>query len=499
MPPDIAPGEDSTNASPEQRFLQYARTGDKAIIQALVMEFADQSYSQARRIIGRDDGAEDAIQDAYVRLVSTAKRYDGSIPFAAWIGRLVSSAAINYRRQLKRRIRLNDPSEGASAMNNAARPEIAEPPEIEALRVALDSLPERYRTPLTLHYFGGLNRNETAQALGASAGTIASQLFRGLELLRAKLARAGFTVTGAGLIAAFASLPTYSASAEFKASLASKIASLEELRAVSREISRRLASAKTTVLSQWLGVVPIAAVAALAAVVAVLMQSNPSSPQNATLNLTSGLIAHWTFDEERGTTALDSSGNGNIGILRNDPTRMPGKIGGALLFDGIDDYVEIPGSTSLNSLKGGMTIAAWVFKRTNSSDWVTIVGRRSGPDYWDLWQLIYNNHSVKDAYGFTITTGRRHDLVGPSSAGDVNRWVHLAGVYDGFEMRFYRDGVLEGSIPCAGKIPDETTSVMIGGGDNGDLGLGDYADAAIDDVRIYDRALSAMEVSALAR
>src|SRR3989344_3676813 len=56
---------------------------------------------------------------------------------------------------------------------------------------------------------------------------------------------------------------------------------------------------------------------------------------------TSGLVGYWTFDEGTGATASDSSGNNNTGTLTNGPTWTTGKIGQALSFDGVDDYVNI--------------------------------------------------------------------------------------------------------------------------------------------------------------
>src|SRR4051794_4892755 len=83
---------------PEHRFLAYARTGDPAILETLLRQHADQAFTQARRMLGRSDRAEDAVQDACVRLIASASRYRGTVPFAAWFGRLVHFAALEQRR-----------------------------------------------------------------------------------------------------------------------------------------------------------------------------------------------------------------------------------------------------------------------------------------------------------------------------------------------------------------------------------------------------------------
>jgi RNA polymerase sigma-70 factor (ECF subfamily) len=232
----------SASATPEQRFLSFVRTGDQGTIQALIQEYAARSYNQARRIIGRDDGAEDAVQEAYVLLVTTAKRYDGSVPFVAWLARLVNSAAIGYRRRLPRHKNFSGISDqGAAAMNDhAEKTGTTDWPDFEALRSALDSLPERYRNPLNMHYFGGLDLDETAAALGIPARTIETQLGRGLDRLRDKLLRAGFAVTSAGVISLFTSAPSFAASPAFLSSLTA----VDRMIAVGRELNHGMFSAK---------------------------------------------------------------------------------------------------------------------------------------------------------------------------------------------------------------------------------------------------------------
>jgi RNA polymerase sigma factor (sigma-70 family) len=275
------PASDATpRPSPEQRFQSYANTGDMGVIQALIREYADHSYNQARRIIGNDDGADDAVQDAYLKLVATANRYDGSVPFAAWLGRLVISAAIDYRRKLPRHKNLSDLSDaGAAAMNDHAnKPETTDRVELEVLRSALDSLPDRYRTPLTMHYLGGLDQSETAAALGISLKTIETQLGRGLERLRGKLVRAGFAISSAGLLAVFSSLPSYSASP----ALITSLTATRRLTSVGRQASERVLAAKKTSVAAA-GLFKAAMVGGIAVIAALTLPilSKNTSPQQA--------------------------------------------------------------------------------------------------------------------------------------------------------------------------------------------------------------------------
>lgn len=76
-----------------------------------------------------------------------------------------------------------------------------------------------------------------------------------------------------------------------------------------------------------------------------------------------GLVGYWSFDEGQGTTAYDASGFGNNGTLTNGPTWVDGKVGKALSFDGVDDYVSISISSVLNVQK--LTVLVWSKPSTN--------------------------------------------------------------------------------------------------------------------------------------
>lgn len=476
-----------TPAPPEARFLDYARTGNTSLLHALIEEFSDCSFNQARRIIGSDDGAEDAVQEAYLRLVRTAKRYDGSVLFAAWLGRLVHAAAVDHRRWMQRQRRFNQPvNQGAAIMHQTAASNDAT--AIDALRTMLETLPERYRNPLMLHYFCGLSRIEAAQALEVPAWTLETRLARGLERLRKKYARAGFAMTTAGLLAAFASVPTYGASPALKTGL---------LHVASQPLAG--AAAPT---SQAAGVIRFAvAGAALAAAIAISLHTGILSGRSHEMMTVAaprpdqGLVAHWSFDEGRGAIAFDASGNGNTAHLINGPSWTKGRIGGALSFDGIDDHAIAPSSPSLNSIKGQMTVAAWVYLR-GKHETDAIVQRRLGSGHGDLWNLYRETASCGFSVAFEDDSGAMAAL--PNIDIGLGRWTHLAGVYDGTHALYYQDGSLRVSVPFTEAIPDETSPVVIGAGDNGDYsGISDFCDAIIDDVRVYDRALSSEEIQTM--
>jgi len=209
-----------------------------------------------------------------------------------------------------------------------------------------------------------------------------------------------------------------------------------------------------------------------------------------------GLIVDLKFDEASGTVAADSSGNGNNGALINGPALVAGKMNNAVSLDGQNDYVSVSNASALNALKGQMTVALWIYKRADAPTWGGIAGRRFGSGYGDLWNLFYDNSGTDD-YIFHVLGSSDVSIHGPSSSGDVNKWVHLAGVYDGSTLRLYRNGVQVASGALSGNIPDESSPLVIGAGDNGTNGFGEYINALVDDFHLYNRALSASEIGAL--
>src|SRR4051812_40922590 len=104
-----SPAADPLPGSPEACFLAYARDRDPAILDGLMRAHAGPALAQARRILGRVDLAEDAVQEACLRLLASADRYRPEVPFTAWLGRLVAESALDiarrrgrYRRRLLR-------------------------------------------------------------------------------------------------------------------------------------------------------------------------------------------------------------------------------------------------------------------------------------------------------------------------------------------------------------------------------------------------------------
>ncbi len=197
------------------------------------------------------------------------------------------------------------------------------------------------------------------------------------------------------------------------------------------------------------------------------------------------LIAHWKLDEA-GRTALDHSGYGNHGILIGDPCWTSGRVGKALFFDGDGDYVHCSNDPIFN-ITDKITVATWV--KTNDS------GNDEHNPYVTKGDHSYAiKHRWDNNIEFFIYDANWYAAEFPVDGAFNGLWHHLAGTYDGNEVRLYIDGQLKDTNYHTGSINTDTSNVYIGGNS-------EFADrwynGLIDDTRIYNRALSADEVKAL--
>jgi len=199
--------------------------------------------------------------------------------------------------------------------------------------------------------------------------------------------------------------------------------------------------------------------------------------------LTKGIAAYFPFDEASGTAAYDRSGNGNDGTLTNGPTWTSGKVGGALSFDGVDDRVEIP---NLINNKSQLTVSAW-FKYTNSGTWRWIFGTGPGGVY--IGAAVTAGGNTIRYHNPCYTSGNGSHTLSP------NTWYHLFYVYNanaGFQ-KGYINGEQDYTFNCSAVLSTSATNAIGAGFWNNN----EYFQGLIDDVRIYNRALSESEIQAI--
>jgi hypothetical protein len=206
------------------------------------------------------------------------------------------------------------------------------------------------------------------------------------------------------------------------------------------------------------------------------------------------LVAWWTLDEGHGNVVSDSSLNRIAGVLRNEPIWTSGKRRGALSFNGVGDYVEIPKVPKLY-IPGPFTVAGWLNPTAlPKSEW----GMYAVSDYsadGGLCTFSVRVMSTGAVQFFWQTDKVERSIAMSSGCLPPGAWTHVAGVWDGTVKTVYINGVPDGVCKDPQPRPDVGGNVAIGrpGSFNGL-----YFNGRIDDVRIYGRALLSPEIRALA-
>jgi hypothetical protein len=197
------------------------------------------------------------------------------------------------------------------------------------------------------------------------------------------------------------------------------------------------------------------------------------------------LVAAYAFNEGSGSTAADASGTGNTGTIAG-ATWAAGKFDQALAFNGTSSWVTVAGSSSLN-LTTGMTLEAWVRPTAAAPDWTAaVIKERPGGLAYALYAA---DGAGKPPAGYINQDGADVHATGPAVL-PLNTWTHLAATYDGSTIRLYVNGSQVASTARTGAITTSTSPLRIGG----DSVWGEYFTGLIDEVRVYNRALSQTEI-----
>ena len=203
-----------------------------------------------------------------------------------------------------------------------------------------------------------------------------------------------------------------------------------------------------------LTIVALAAGLAGLGVVGLLSGPSPAQGQGEEPPIAEGLIAYWPLDDggegagaeaeagaEAVTRARDASGNGHDGELRNGPEWVEGVRGGALRFDGVDDFVFVPYDAAFD-LEAGLTLALWAFLEADpdageGNDWRLLVGRNGFSPYG---LLIEQSGRLNG----TVYIGEERQMILSEDPLPVGEWVHVAFTYDAGEgrARLYLQGAL---------------------------------------------------------
>lgn len=201
------------------------------------------------------------------------------------------------------------------------------------------------------------------------------------------------------------------------------------------------------------------------------------------------LVGYWPFDEGSGTVVNDVSGNGDNGSFVDAPAWVGGKIGGALSFDGINDYVNIPHSDAITFTSGDFSVAFWTIQyNPHPAAWPRIMGK--GQWQGAGWHL-YLDRTTNAATFFPFQPGANQAVgmgVMPNST-----FGYIVVTKSGTTVKTYKDG----KIVATGTIINPTYSndaFIIG---NSYQYSPEYSKGIVDDVRIYARTLSATEIQSM--
>jgi hypothetical protein len=210
-----------------------------------------------------------------------------------------------------------------------------------------------------------------------------------------------------------------------------------------------------------------------------------------------GLVLHLSFDKGTvsGDAVEDLSGTGNDAIIHGNAELDAGKFGEAMLFDGVDDFVEVPLTDSILFTEGSsLTVQAWVKTDDSPTQNDGIVGnyKESTQALWML-SVSGDDAAQRGKMGFNVRDVGKVHSAGVTSPDFLNdgEWHHLAGVRDQEQkkVRLYVDGVLINEVDDQTEDINSGQSIWIG------EHLSRFYKGLIDDVKVWNRPLSAAELT----
>lgn len=178
------------------------------------------------------------------------------------------------------------------------------------------------------------------------------------------------------------------------------------------------------------------------------------------------------------------------------PELVEGIVGGGARFDGVEDcaiFEHVPELGGLTSL----TIAAWVQRDVVDADYDCLLCKPAGLGAWNSWRLAtYDDDMTGPLLDFRVGTGDNSG-VSIASGMSIGTWVHAVGVWDGAKMVLWIDGEIANEYDND-LYEDDGQAVFLGcDDDHGVIGFTNYLTGALDEVQLYDRAISDDEITAL--
>lgn len=221
--------------------------------------------------------------------------------------------------------------------------------------------------------------------------------------------------------------------------------------------------------------------------VAVLVFAQPLSAA-----LEDGLVGHWGFDNDSGNIATDSSGQNNHGMIIG-ATLTEDRFGNsnkAYFFDGTSDYIDVPDAPSLNPTDA-FTVAAWIKVNSFSSSCAPVITKSVWDSAYSTAGYALEFNWFNDGIQFYVDETGLECVATDIVPITLNTWTHVVGVYDGLAANLYVDKVAYPVVNYSGGVPSTVADIYIG---RSFAAPDRFFNGAIDDVRIYNRALTTDEV-----
>ncbi len=202
------------------------------------------------------------------------------------------------------------------------------------------------------------------------------------------------------------------------------------------------------------------------------------------LYLSKGLVGYWKMDadQKNSTSTFDSSGYYNHGFISGATLTNEGRFKEGYKFDGVDDVITVSNSASFNFSKSNLTICTWVNPKSFINTNPGIVRQNNafsldmGSNGYDLRFYVW---------------GPANSASGTGIQSPLNSWTHICGMYNRTEIGLFAQGRLIASTPATAEIASNSNSITLG------FGNSRAVNGTIDEVRIYNRALSSTEIGGL--
>lgn len=209
--------------------------------------------------------------------------------------------------------------------------------------------------------------------------------------------------------------------------------------------------------------------------------------KNLKVDIRSGLVADWKFDERNGTIAHDSSGNNLNGTIAN-PIWVTARKSGGLNFTGTTTQnVNFGNPSSLSFPSSDFSIVSWIYP-TSATYYIVVINKGDGASATNSQYELLTSSGGNGKFSFDIFIGGANNQTSEPTAHTLNQWYFVCGVRSGSNCILYVNGINVASNVFTGTLNTTTNAVKVGVA--GSLPM--YGN--IDMVRIYNRALTSTEV-----